>query len=276
MGQCSYCGQPAGLFRKKHKECEARYNEGWSRMIAIAAGTVRGEGNADTLEKRLQEIRESSFVPEPGVRQAIIRGWEQVVDQYLEDGHLDESEEEHLTQFRSRFSLSQEQLDSRGAYSRLVKGAVLRDVMNGIVPERLQVQVALPFNFQKTEKLVWLFSDVIYYEDRTRRTYVGGSQGASFRVAKGVYYRVGAFKGRPVETTERVLVGSGLLAITNRHLYFSGGGKSFRIRHDKIVSIEPFSDGVGIQRDAQTAKPQIFVTGDGWFTYNLLMNVSNL
>ena len=187
MGQCSYCGQPAGLFRKKHKECEARYNEGWSRMIAIAAGTVRGEGNADTLEKRLQEIRESSFVPEPGVRQAIIRGWEQVVDQYLEDGHLDESEEEHLTQFRSRFSLSQEQLDSRGAYSRLVKGAVLRDVMNGIVPERLQVQVALPFNFQKTEKLVWLFSDVIYYEDRTRRTYVGGSQGASFRVAKGVY-----------------------------------------------------------------------------------------
>lgn len=83
---------------------------------------------------------------------------------------------------------------------------------------------------------------------------------------------MGTFKGHPVDTTETVFVGSGLLAITSRHVYFSGGCKSFRIRHDKIVSIEPYSDGVGIQRDAQTAMP----TGDGWFTYNLLMNVSNL
>lgn len=56
----------------------------------------------------------------------------------------------------------------------------------------------------------------------------------------------------------------------------NGGGKSFRIRHDKIVAIEPHADGVGIHRDAQTAKPQLFVTGDGWFTYNLLANVAQL
>lgn len=38
----------------------------------------------------------------------------------------------------------------------------------------------------------------------------------------------------------------------------------------------PFEDGVGIHRDAQTAKPQIFLTGDGWFTYNLLANAANV
>jgi len=48
------------------------------------------------------------------------------------------------------------------------------------------------------------------------------------------------------------------------------------VRLDKIVSFMPFSDGVGIQRDAATAKPQFFITGDGWFTYNLLMNVGNV
>jgi hypothetical protein len=37
----------------------------------------------------------------------------------------------------------------------------------------------------------------------------------------------------------------------------------------KIEMIQPFQDGVGIQRDAQTAPPQLFITGDGWFTYNL-------
>lgn len=98
----------------------------------------------------------------------------------------------------------------------------------------------------------------------------------SIRVMKGVYYRVGAFRGAPVDRTERVVVDRGILAVTNKHIYFAGGRKSFRIRHDKIVSHMPFSDGVGIVRDAATAKPQIFVTGDGWFTFNLLSNVAHL
>lgn len=99
----------------------------------------------------------------------------------------------------------------------------------------------------------------------------------SIRIAKGVYYRASAFKGRSIQRTETVHAGNGLLAITNKHLYFGGGtGKDFRIRLDKIVSFEPFSDGIGIQRDAATAKPQSFVTGDGWFTYNVVQNASNL
>jgi hypothetical protein len=276
MANCSYCGQPAGFLRKKHAACEAKHDEGWSRMLAIATDAAVGKLPLDSVEARLNELAASSFVQISRVQEALIRGWEQAVEHFLEDGHLDESEEERLSKFRAKFSLSQDQLDAQGAYSRLVRGAVLRDVMNGVVPERVQVQGSVPFNLQKSEKLVWMFPEVKYYEDRTRRQYVGGYHGVSIRIAKGLYYRVGAFKGHPVETTETVFVGSGLLGVTNRHLYFSGGGKSFRIRHDRIVSIEPYSDGVGIQRDAQTARPQVFVTGDGWFTYNLLMNVSNL
>jgi hypothetical protein len=29
-------------------------------------------------------------------------------------------------------------------------------------------------------------------------------------------------------------------------------------------------------RDAQTAKPQTFVTGDGWFVYNLAVNLAQV
>jgi hypothetical protein len=276
MGTCSFCGQPAGFLRKKHPACEAKHNEGWSQMLALATDSAVGKAPVDTLEARLSKIAGSSFVSMPRVQEALIRGWEQAVNHFLEDGHLDSSEEEHLSGFRTHFSLSQGQLDGNGAYSRLVKGAVLRDIMNGVLPERIQIQGNIPFNLQKAEKLVWLFPEAKYYEDRKRRHYVGGSHGMSFRIAKGVYYRVGAFKGHAVETSETVFVGPGLLGVTNRHVYFSGSGKSFRIRHDKIVSIEPYSDGVGIQRDAASARPQVFVTGDGWFTYNLLMNVTNL
>lgn len=38
----------------------------------------------------------------------------------------------------------------------------------------------------------------------------------------------------------------------------------------------PYSDAIGIQRDAMTAQPQIFKLEDGWFAYNLLMGTVKL
>jgi len=46
------------------------------------------------------------------------------------------------------------------------------------------------------------------------------------------------------------------------------------VPYSKIVSFTPYSDGIGIQRDAASAKPQTFVTGDGWFIYNLVVNLA--
>ena len=42
------------------------------------------------------------------------------------------------------------------------------------------------------------------------------------------------------------------------------------------MGFEPFSDGLGLMRDAQTAKPQSFRTGDGWFAYNLAVNLAQI
>lgn len=72
------------------------------------------------------------------------------------------------------------------------------------------------------------------------------------------------------------MVTKGLPVVTTKHLYFLGETRCFRIRHDRILSSMPCSDGVGVVRDAATAKPQIFITGDGWFTDNVLANVAQL
>ena len=174
MGNCSYCGQPAGFLRKKHAACEAKHNEAWSRMVAIATDAALDKLPFDSLEAQLNELARSGFIPISRVQEAMIRGWEQGVDHFLGDGHLNESEEERLSEFRQKFSLSQDQLDRQGAYSRLVKGLVLRDVMNGVLSERVDVQGSLPFSLQKTEKLIWLFPEVKCYEDQKRRHYVSG------------------------------------------------------------------------------------------------------
>ena len=41
-------------------------------------------------------------------------------------------------------------------------------------------------------------------------------------------------------------------------------------------SNQPYNDGLGIMQDAQTAKPQTFRTGDGWFAHNLAVNLSQM
>ena len=40
------------------------------------------------------------------------------------------------------------------------------------------------------------------------------------------------------------------------------------------MTFDPYEDGLDITRDAQTAKPQVFRTGDGWFAYHLATNLA--
>ncbi len=275
MGVCKYCGEQVGLLRNKHDECEQKYLGAIKHISSLVASAAAGRMSIEGLKPKLQLLTKSSYVSPAALKEVVIPIWEDTVDHFLNDGNLDESEEKKLMELSNFFGFSQSDLDKRGAYSKMVKAAVLRDLMNGVVPQRAKISGA-PFNLQKKEQLVWLFDQVDYLEDKTRREYVGATHGVSIRIMKGVYYRVGEFKGRPVDRTERVRMDNGILGVTDKHLYFAGPGKSFRIPYNKIVSFTPFSDGIGVIRDATTAKPQIFVTGDGWFTYNLVTNLARL
>jgi len=178
--------------------------------------------------------------------------------------------------FSDYFNLSNHELDVHGGLTKTVKAAIIRDILNGIVPERIANSSSLPVNLQKNEKIIWAFADTKLLEDKTRRQFVGGSRGVSVRVMKGVYYRVGEFKGHTIETTERVQVDSGWFIIASKNIYFVGNRKGMRIPYGKIVSFDPYSDGIGIMKDAASAKQQIFINGDGWFTYNIVSNLSQM
>ena len=151
---------------------------------------------------------------------------------------------------------------------------MIRDVTQGIVPQRQRVNGAVPFNLMKSEQLVCVIQDVEYLETVMHRERRGTSHGVSIRVARGLHFRPGNFRSRPIGWEEMVHADTGMLGLTTKHIYSAGRRKRFRVRYDKIVAFEPFSDGSGIMRDAQTAKPQTFRTGDGWFAYNLVTNLA--
>jgi len=276
MGNCIYCGKPAGFLRKKHKECENKFNEGKKEIInTIHLKAI--DGHIDDLNNYVEMLCKNNFINNEQKNNFIRIGWEDAVETAFDDGILTEKEEENLSNILETLSLTQDDVDKNGYYTKLVKGSVLREVLNGNIPNSIaNDKNSLPFNFQKSEQVIWLFSNVDYYEQKTKRQYTGGSQGVSVRIAKGLYYRVGAFKGESINVTETVHSDTGLMAITNKHIYFSGSQKSFRVNFNKIVSFQPYEDGIGLQKDGVTAKPQIFKTGDGWFTYNLVSNISQL
>ncbi len=261
---------------KKEKQKTAQASLGMTKLVeAIAHGITTGT-SLDVLDRSIVTI-EQQYGISPGSRsENLVRGWERAVDAALEDNILEEIEEQRLLLFQQHFNLSQSDLDRNGSWMKITQASVLREVLNGKVPTRVNLSGATGINFQKGESIVWAFKSTRYLEDKTRRTFTGTSQGMSFKIAKGVYYRVGAFKGRPIETTERIHLDTGLLVVTDKNIYFAGPAKSIRVPYTKIVSFQPYSDGLGIMKDNATAKPQTFLTGDGWFVYNLVTNLSQL
>ncbi len=239
-----------------------------ARLAALA--TVDGNTHHNELGAMLAESELSSVEQQLLLAQA----WEAAVDGTLEDGVLSLDEENALVQYLRHFDLSQSVVDANGAYQNLIKSAVIREAAEGLIPDRLNIATRPPFNLMKSEQLVWLIDGVGYYEVKTRRERRGASHGVSIRVAKGLYYSPRTFRSQAVEWEETVHEDTGLLGVTSKHLYFHGPRKRFRIRYDRIVSFEPYEDGIGVMRDAQTARPQTFRTGDGWFIYNLVTNLA--
>ena len=225
------------------------------------------------VEAEIEVTAAQIGVEDADLRAILRRAVEAEVERVLDDELLTAVEERAIVAVARHFDIGRTELDRNGAWTRMVKAAILRDLTEGVVPQRLESSGRLPFRLQKTETMIWVFHDVDYSTVRTRREFRGRSAGVSVRVAKGVYFRTGAFKGRPVEIEEAVHVDTGMLGVTTRHIYFAGAAKSFRVRLDRIVTIEPYSDGVGIMRDTARAQPETFVLGDGWFAYNLLQNI---
>ncbi|HMT20140.1 MAG TPA: hypothetical protein PKE20_02655 [Promineifilum sp.] len=275
MSKCKYCGKDAGFLRSAHKECGNAFEKGKTEVEGLLFASARGKLSLPVAEADIKNIVRSSYIDEMTYHQSVMKCFEQAIDMALNDDLLSEEEETYLDNYVDCHKLDKGQLSSNPSYLRLVKAGILRDLLEGNFPERIVIDGSLPINLQKSEKIIWVFQDVDYLQPRTRTTYEGRSSGVSIRVMKGIYYRTGQFKGNPVQTTQIVPVDTGILAVTNKHLYFVGSTKTQRIPFSKIIAYQPYSDAISISREG-VLKQDIFRTNDGWFTYNLISNLASI
>ena len=185
------------------------------------------------------------------------------------------SMEGYVDSLMARFSLNDDETTHSKNYMEFTKALIVQDILKGITPHRVTLG-ASPINMQVGEVPIWPFLNVVYYEEVTKRTTVGASRGISVRIAKGVYYRVGAFKGEPLITSSLQAKYSGALILTNMNVYFYSTANSMKFPYKKIISFVPFEDGLGIQPDRANAKTVYFKGLDGRFAFNVVSNINNL
>ena len=275
MGDCRYCGKSAGFLRKEHKECAAAHAQGLDSIGNVCVAAALHGVEVNQLPSKVRAIGAAAYIDtsEAAMAATLARGWGQALKAAMDDHFLSSEEKRALNGYRAHYNLSASHLDRNGHFTLFRMMNLLNALSeHGFVPRFDRRAVRPPFNLMKSEELLWLFGGTDYFEQITRREFRGGSLGVSFRVAKGVYIRPGAFRGRSVESSSMQHTDSGTLGITTKHIYFKGNGKSFRVRLEKIVSFDPYEDGLGIMRDTARAKPEIFRMGatDAWFLLNII------
>ena len=271
MAKCVYCGEGAGWFRSRHKECAAAHTLAVDDIAtAVRNGLVNGL-DAKAVRPEVEDHAAKGRVAADALSTAIGSGIAHAVQTFLEDHSLSADEERAVERYLAELPIEDGTVQSSGLAETIVKASLLRSLQEGTVPEpRISLKSDLPFLFQKSEKLLFAFTNVEYLEQRTRTEYQGRSQGVSIRIAKGVYYRTGSFKGNPVQVTELQSQGRGIVAVTTKHLYFGSAMTSFKIPFAKVVSIQSFSDGIQIQKDGVRSRPQVFKGVDAWFVSNVI------
>lgn len=242
------------------------------RKISNLIDSLFKRSNEFAIEEEINNIAQLYGFDQAVIKQCALECWKRFLNNAFDDGVLDEFEEAQLNKVADFFDFNES--DVQPYRMKIVKGAILRDVLNGVIPQRLNITNQLPIVLQKNESVIWLYNNVSAYEDRIRRHYTGGSVGLSVRVAKGVYLRSGSFKGHPVETTETTMIGNGCLIVTNKTIFWISSSKSIKIPLKKLVSVIPRSDGLILQKDGVSAKPLTLVLDDPWFICNLITNLN--
>jgi hypothetical protein len=145
-------------------------------------------------------------------------------------------------------------------------------------------EVRHPFNLRAGEIPIFFFGSVVYSKETVSRGRQGGYSGMSVRVARGVYYHFGGFKGQQTQTSALQEIDYGGLLITTQNMYFGGRRTSFRIPYSHVVSFRAETAGIAFFRDSGNARAEVFTVLEanphggepvnarplfGWFLFNV-------
>jgi hypothetical protein len=271
VGVCTFCGKSAGLFRTQHAECVASREAFRVQIMDFFVKALSSPIDPKRFYELVVAGCRAQHLDDEGLGYVAAVGIGKMIDAALEDHLLTDGELARVIAMTEAFNVDLEVMETlTGAHTKLIKARVLRDLNAGEITNRTELVDGFTPNFESGETPVWSFFPTTYFSQRTKTEYVGASQGASVRLAKGVYYRAGAQKGTAIRTDYLSQEAVGALTLASRNAYFVAQMKAVKIPLKRIVAVSLFEDGIVLSAGATTTKPHIFKIDDPPFAANVL------
>ena len=144
------------------------------------------------------------------------------------------------------------------------EGAILQ-INNGFFPNIKTTRILLASN----EKCCFV-ERVILINEKIKKHTEGKTKGISFRICKGLTYRVGNYAGNPVET-KIIEKTKGLIYITNKRIIFVSEENSFEKKYNTLTASIVFNEGINLQFNTKSYK---FLMPNS-FVLNKVLNMIN-
>lgn len=208
----------------------------------ISKGTLE-KSNEEFLDKLKVNLRLPEKLAEKISSESRNHFMDLQIGKITEDGRISPDEWEELNAIAKNLNV-QIKIDE-GSKAKLEKMKLYWLIENGELPAR-QVDI----NLQKSE-VCYYSTHADWLESRTVTQRINyGGVGYRVKIMKGVYYRAGSVKVQRITSEQLLQIDSGSLYITNKRIIFVGSKKNANIQLSKVLSVTPYSDGVGIEKDS--------------------------
>ena len=302
MPVCRYCGQKAGWFSDAHVVCMNSAQQGCERVASTVASAVVDKlippkhSDDETwatafatqvwseTKSQLDQLATEHRIPVNDMRAALLKGWSTGAEQVATAEPLSPNRDAVMSAFYRAMGFTVQDIKLTDGFLASCFSMLLWSVMVHGDPKALACVSHHPFNLRGGETPLFFFGSVVYSKETVSRSSQGGYGGMSIRLARGVYYHFGGFKGQRVDTSTLKEIDYGGMLLTTQNIYFGGDHTTFRIPYDHVVSFRPHSDGIGIFRDSANAKAEVFTVLEanpeggnpvsarpifGWFLFNM-------
>ena len=235
------------LFLLTDKDVAELHNQIASEIYKMTFDEAIQDGSLDNNERQLLEkVQINLKLPDDLVKKISEESRTQLMNlkmkQATEDKRISPTEWKELETIAKNLNIT---LPSDSATKAdLDRMKLYWAIENGELPVQ-----SIWINLQAGERCYYN-TQVEWYENRTVTQRVNYS-GPSYRVKimKGVYYRWGSSNVQRITQDVLKLIDTGTVYITNKRIIFTGQRKNSNIPLKKVLSITPYSDGVGIDKD---------------------------
>jgi len=221
------------------KEAEETLSRVIDRTLKDNKLTEKENENLERLRKELNYPEEKYLDLYRQKASVILKG---ILEEAISDERLSPDEEDEVKKVAKDIGIDLK--FEEATQEMLNRYRLYWQIENGELPE-LEPEI----NLFKGERL-YFTTEVNWYEYRrvTQRIQYGGPT-MRVKLAKGIYYRAGDLGVKRVTSDELKLIDTGTMYLTSKRVIFMGerGNKTIRLNH--ILALEPFTNGVMLQKD---------------------------